>query len=362
MRMTLGESVRMTLFGSSHGPEVGVVVEGIPAGLKVNASEVQAELDRRSPVGKSLATRRQEPDRLVWGDGIRDGVTLGGPLVAYVQNVDVRRGPYESLEDVPRPGHADFPARVRYGRSVDLSGGGIFSGRMTVGIVIAGALVKSWLSRAGVDAVAYVHRIGDVEAPEVGDDIPVERIRNLCSSHKIPCPHEPSALAMARLIAEIRREGDSVGGIVEARVEGLPVGAGEPFFDSLESVLAHGLFSIPAVKGVEFGAGFAAARMRGSEHNDPYGLVGETVRPLSNHAGGILGGLSTGLPLRFRVAIKPTSSIAREQQSISLSTKKPTRLVVKGRHDPCIVPRGVPVVEHLARFLIADMLRQGGFL
>ncbi len=360
MRMSFGEALRVTVFGSSHGPEVGSVVEGLPPGLPVDLAQVQAALDRRRPVGRRLATRRAEPDRLVLTEGISDGRTTGGPVVGYVRNEDVRRGPYRPLEDVPRPGHADYPARERYDGLMDLSGGGIFSGRMTVGLVLAGALVRPYLTAKGVSVLAFTRSIHGHSVPETALHLPLPELEAASRQNELGAPDALAAQAMAQTIEEARRSGDSVGGIIEARAEGLPVGLGEPFFDPLEGSLAHALFAIPAIKGVEFGSGFSAAGRRGSENNDPYEWVGGELRTRTNHAGGILGGLATGMPLVLRVVVKPTSSIAREQDSVSLSRRTPERLVVTGRHDPCIVPRAVPVVEHVTGFVLADFLLRRG--
>ncbi len=360
--MRFGTALTVTVTGSSHGPSVGAVVEGIPAGTPIRVEEVQQALDRRSPVGRSLATKRQEPDRLVVQSGIRDGKATGDAIVALVENQDVRRGPYEELVDVPRPGHADFPARMRWGSARDLSGGGIFSGRMTIGLVIAGALVQGLLEPKGIDTVAFTRSIGPVDVADAALDLPLQELRRISRGNEVGAPEDTAAERMRGAIEEARRNGDSLGGVIEARVEGLPPGVGEPFFDSVESVLSHAYFSIPAVKGVEFGAGFRAARMRGSEHNDPFVLKEGVVRTRSNHSGGILGGLTTGMPVVARLAVKPTSSIAQEQDSVSLSRKEPVRLMVKGRHDPCIVPRAVPVVENFTAFVVADLLTRGRFL
>ena len=360
MRMRFGEALQVTVFGSSHGPDVGSVVEGLPAGLPVDLTGIQAELDRRSPVGRKLATRRAERDQLILTHGVSGGRTTGGPVVGYVRNEDVRRGPYRPLEDVPRPGHADYPARERYGGSLDLSGGGIFSGRMTVGLVLAGALVRPFLTAQGISVVAFTRSIHGISVPEAALSLPLAGLEAASRENELGAPDPGAAEAMTRSIEEARRSGDSVGGIIEALAEGLPVGLGEPFFDSLEGSLAHALFAIPAVKGVEFGSGFASADRLGSENNDPYEMVQGTVRTRTNHAGGILGGLSTGMPLLLRVVVKPTSSIAREQESISLSRRTAQRLVVTGRHDPCIVPRAVPVVEHVTAFVLADFLLRRG--
>ncbi len=359
--MQFGSRLRMTVFGSSHGPEVGVEVEGLPSGTPVSLVAIQEQLDRRRPVGRRLATRRQEEDRLIVDRGLRDGRSDGGPLRAHVANTDVRRESYDRLAAIPRPGHADYPARVRYGADADLSGGGIFSGRMTVGLVIAGTVARGLLAVRGVEVVAFTRAIGPVEA-EVPDDLDLPTLRLRASANEVETPDASAAARMEEAILSARRDGDSLGGVVEIRADGLPVGLGEPFFDSIESVVAHALFSVPAVKAVEFGAGFRAARMRGSEHNDPFAWDGERVRTLTNHAGGILGGLSTGMPLVVRAAVKPTSSIAKPQRSIDLTRHTDTTVTVTGRHDPCIVPRAVGVLESMTAFALADLGLRGGFL
>ena len=361
MTMEFGQRLRVGIFGSSHGPEVGVTIDGLPVGTPIDPATIQADLDRRSPVGRRLATRRQEEDRLVIDRGVREGRADGTTFRAHVANTDVRREPYDRLKETPRPGHADYPARVRYGPEADLSGGGIFSGRMTVGLVIAGALAKSLLAPVGVTIAAYTRSIGPVDAPAPRGLVP-EEIGRRARSNEVGSVDPDAAARMAEVVAEARRAGDSVGGIVEVRAHGVPVGLGEPFFDSVESVLAHAYFSVPAVKGVEFGAGFAAARMRGSEHNDPFVLEDGQVRTATNHAGGILGGLATGMPIVARVVVKPTSSIALRQRTVNLASRTPAELVVTGRHDPCIVPRAVVVLEAVTAFALADLALQGGFL
>ena len=361
MVMRFGERFRVTLFGSSHGPEVGVEVEGIPAGTRVELSEVQRDLDRRRPVGRRLATRRQEEDRLVVDSGWTGGRSDGSTFRAHVANEDVRRGPYDRMRDTPRPGHADYPARVRYGADADLSGGGIFSGRMTVGLVIAGAIGKSLLAQRRVDLVAFTRSVGEIDA-NVPDDAPVPALRERSLQNEVGCPDPGAAVRMEEAIATARREGDSLGGVIEVRATGLPVGLGEPFFDSIESAVAHLAFSVPAVKAIEFGAGFRAARMKGSEHNDPFVWVDGEVRTETNHAGGVLGGLATGMPLVFRAAVKPTSSIARAQRTVNLADHSTTTLTVTGRHDPCIVPRAVVVLEAVTAIALSDLGLRGGFL
>ncbi|MGA8543443.1 MAG: chorismate synthase [Thermoplasmata archaeon] len=359
--MRYGEAFRVTIFGSSHGPEVGVNVDGIPAGMPIDLGAIQAQLDRRRPVGRRLATKRQEEDRMVVDSGYTAGLADGTTFRAHVANEDVRREPYDRMRDTPRPGHADYPARVRYGPEADLSGGGIFSGRMTVGLVIAGSIGRQMLAPRGIDVVGYTRSIGDVDA-EIPEESDLRVLRERSSGNEVGTPDPDAAIRMEQAIAVARREGDSLGGVVEVRIDGVPVGLGEPFFDSIESAIAHAAFAVPAVKGIEFGAGFRAARMRGSEHNDPFVYVGDQVRTSTNHAGGILGGLATGMPVVFRVVVKPTSSIARPQPTVDLASRTPTTLGVTGRHDPCIVPRAVVVLESIAAMALTDLALRGGYL
>ncbi|MGP8077996.1 MAG: chorismate synthase [Thermoplasmata archaeon] len=359
--MEFGRHLRVGIFGTSHGPEVGVTIDGLPAGTPIDPARIQADLDRRRPVGRRLATRRHEEDLLIVDGGVVDGRSDGTTFRAHVANEDVRRESYDRMRETPRPGHADYPARVRYGPDADLSGGGIFSGRMTVGLVIAGTIARSLLSRRGVEVVAFTRSIGPVDA-DVPDEAPLAQLAAASAANEVGSPDPGAAARMEEAIGTARREGDSLGGVIEVRATGVPVGLGEPFFDSVESVLAHAAFSVPAVKAIEFGAGFRAARMRGSEHNDPFVVRSGAVRTETNHAGGILGGLATGMPIVFRVAVKPASSIARRQRTVHLATLEPAELVVTGRHDPCIVPRAVVVLESVTAIGLADLALAGGFL
>lgn len=359
--MELGRRFRVGIFGTSHGPEVGVTIDGLPAGTPIDLEKIQADLDRRRPVGRRLATKRQEEDQLVVDRGVTNGRADGTTFRAHVANEDVKRGAYDRMKNTPRPGHADYPARVRYGPDADLSGGGIFSGRMTVGLVIAGAIARAMLLVRGIEIAAFTRSVGTVDA-DVPDDVPLFDLFRACAANEVGTPDASAAGRMEEAIAAARRDGDSLGGVIEVRVTGAPVGLGEPFFDSIESVLAHAAFSVPAVKAIEFGAGFRATRMRGSEHNDPFVLEGGRVRTTSNHAGGILGGLANGMPIVFRVAVKPASSIARPQATVDLSTLTAAELVVQGRHDPCIVPRAVVVLESVTAIGLADLALAGGFL
>ncbi|MGI0140213.1 MAG: chorismate synthase [Thermoplasmata archaeon] len=358
--MSFGSRLRVTIFGSSHGPEVGVEIDGIPEGRPIDTAAIQRELDRRRPVGRRLATKRAEEDRLVVDRGVEDG-RAHGRFRAHVANEDVRREPYDRLRATPRPGHADYPARIRYGPDADLSGGGIFSGRMTVGLVIAGSIGRQLLAPLGIDLVGFTRSIGSISA-EVPEEMGIDEVRRLAALNEVACPVAESARGMEEEIASARREGDSVGGVVEVRISGVPVGLGEPFFDSIEGTIAHLVFSVPATKAIEFGAGFAAARMRGSQHNDPFAVRDGRIVTTSNHAGGILGGLATGMPIIYRVAVKPTSSIARPQRTVDLERGVETEIAITGRHDPCIVPRAVVVIESVGAIALADLALAGGYL
>jgi chorismate synthase len=359
--MSWGTTFRVTVFGSSHGPEVGAVIDGVPRGRPVDVAGIQRALDRRRPVGRRLASRRKEDDQLVVDSGVANGVADGGPIRLHVANLDARASDYERMRDTPRPGHADFPARVRYGPQVDLAGGGIFSGRMTVGLVAAGAIGSGLLAPLGVDVLGFVRSVGP-EVAVVPDLLPLAELRRRVSSNEVGSPDGNAATRMEECIASVRRAGDSIGGTVEVRATGVPVGFGEPFFDSVESVIAHAAFSVPAVKAVEFGDGFRVSGQRGSEHNDPYEVRAGRVVPRTNHAGGALGGLTDGAELVVRFAVKPTASIAKEQETVNLRDLRPARIVVTGRHDPCIVPRAAPVLEAVVTIALTDLAFRGGFL
>jgi chorismate synthase len=355
---TFGTRYRTTIFGTSHGPFVGCAVEGLPAGTRVDEAFVQAQLDRRRPGQSLLVSQRKEPDRVEFSGGLLDGVATGEPVVAILRNEDVRSESYAQVGRVPRPGHGDFAAIMKYGGKSDLRGGGQLSGRMTAPLVVSGAIARSFLMSKGVRFTAHAVQIGPVTArPCTPEEIEanVERTPVRCADLD----------AADRMIAEIdgaRKDRDSIGGIIEGVVTGLPAGVGEPFFDSVESALSHLFFSIPAVKGVDFGAGFRGASMRGSEHNDSFIVNEGRIATATNHAGGILGGITNGMPVTFRIAVKPTASIPKPQRSVDLTTMTPTEIVVTGRHDPCIVPRAVPVVENAAAMAVLDLMLVGGFL
>ena len=355
---TFGTRYRTLVFGTSHGPFVGCTIEGVRAGTPLDVALVQAQLDRRRPGQSSVTSQRQEEDRVEFAEGLADGVATGEPIVAIIRNQDVRSASYARVGRVPRPGHGDFTAHVKYRGQSDLRGGGQLSGRMTAPLVVSGAIARQILLPRGIRFYAHAVQIGSVTSRPVTP----QEIETNVECTPVRCGDLAAADRMLAEIESARMDRDSVGGIIEATIVGLPVGVGEPFFDSVEASLAHLLFSIPAVKGVDFGAGFRAASMRGSAHNDPFVVVDGRVATETNHAGGILGGITDGMPVTLRVAVKPTASIAKPQRSVDLDTMTATETLVTGRHDPCIVPRAVPVVENAAAMSILDLMFQGGFL
>ncbi|MEM1974720.1 MAG: chorismate synthase [Candidatus Caldarchaeum sp.] len=354
----IGERFVVASFGESHGRCVGVLIDGCPPGIELSEADVQVELDRRRPGQSLVTTTRTEEDRVEILSGVFQGRTTGAPILMLVWNKDVDSRPYEIIRNTPRPGHADYPAYIKYRGFNDYRGGGRFSGRITAGYVMAGAVAKKLLSKLGVEVLAYSLEIGGVRARQLS----VDEIRKHRYANEVRCPDFEAAEKMKKVVLEARKQGDSVGGIVECIALNLPIGLGEPVFDSLDSDLAKALFSIPAVKGVEFGRGFEAARLRGSENNDPFILVDGKIRTASNNSGGILGGLSTGEQLVTRVAFKPASSIAKPQKTVDIVENKETEIVVPGRHDPTVVPRAVPVVEAVVAFVLADHVLRAGLI
>ena len=351
-----GKTITVSVFGQSHAAAVGAVLDGFPAGFRVDRDALRAFMARRAPGQGSHTTARKEKDEVEFVSGLTEDVTCGAPLCLMIRNGDVRSGDYAEQRDIPRPSHADWPAFVRYGAAHDVRGGGMFSARLTAPLCAAGGLALQWLREQGIEVFGHIASVGGVkdEALDPVKASVADRGRMAARILQVL-----SAEAEQEMLAEIekaRLEGDSVGGTVECCALGLPAGIGGPLFEGLESDLAAALFAIPAVRGVEFGCGFGAARMRGSEHNDPYTVEDGKVRPLTNHAGGIAGGMTTGMPLLVRLAFKPTPSIGKEQRSVSLSRMEPVSFTVKGRHDPCVVPRAVPVAEAVTALVLADRL------
>lgn len=348
MSSSYGENIRLTVFGQSHSPAIGMTLEGIPAGEKIDPEELRSFLSRRAPGNHSYSTSRKEPDVPDFLSGLVGDTTCGTPITAVIWNTDTRREDYAGLKDIPRPGHADYTAEIKYRGYQDRSGGGHFSGRLTAPLCIAGGICKQLLAREGIRIFSRIRSIGPVEdngeltAP-AGDGF-------------FPVVDEKQGERMRELISQVKSMGDSVGGTIECVAEGLPAGLGDPMFDGMENRISRIVFGIPAVKGIEFGAGFAASIVFGSVNNDPFYLDNGEVRTRTNNAGGILGGITSGMPLVFRVAIKPTPSISIRQKSVNLTEMRETDLVVGGRHDPCIVPRAVPCVEAAAAVAIYDAL------
>ena len=358
MMNTIGHTFKVTLFGSSHGDAVGCVLDGVPPGLAINIEAVQRDVDLRRPAD-GIGTPRKEADIVEIVSGVRDGRASGTPITIFIRNENRDSDKYKRFKDVPRPGHADMTQVSKYGQCVDIRGGGQFSGRMTAPLVAAGAIARALLSDLGIEIAAYAQSIGKVVDVK---DHSIQEIIAQSKKNDVRAANEEFAEAMRTEILEACEDQDSVGGVVSCICDGVPVGLGEPFFDTVEGELSKIMFAIPAVKGVEFGAGFRAAGMRGSEHNDPFVVVDERLRTAKNDAGGVLGGISNGMPITFRVAFKPTASIAKEQRSVDRTTMKETDIKVEGRHDPCIVPRAVIVVEAAAALVLADLVVRGGFV
>lgn len=351
MSNSLGKLFTITVFGESHGEYVSAIVDGCPAGLRVEVEHIQKELNKRKPMRGSGAIPRREKDEVKIISGIFKEYTTGAPICLLVRNKNTDSAVYENMLSIPRPGHADYTAAVKYSGFNDFRGGGVFSGRMTAAWVMAGAIALKLLEQIGVEVLAHTVAIGEVEARPAS----LEYIRNSAHVNPYGCADPLAAAAIRQAIKNAQQEGDSLGGIVESIALNIPAGLGEPICDTVEGELAKALFCIPAVKGVEFGSGFAAALKKGSANNDRFSLMGKNIITLTNNSGGILGGISDGMPLVTRVAFKPTSSISKEQETLDLNTGKMVKLSVQGRHDVCIVPRAVVVVKCLTAIVLCDL-------
>ena len=346
-----GQNLHLTIFGQSHAPAIGMTLEGLPAGETIDMEALQGFLNRRAPGQNEWSTPRKEADVPEFLSGLVGNVTCGAPITAVIRNTNTRSGDYANLAVVPRPGHADYTAWVKYGGHADFAGGGAFSGRLTAPLCIAGGICLQLLKKRGIEVISRIASIGTVEDPAP--------LTASTANKPFPVVDDAAGEAMRAAIAAAKADGDSIGGVVECAVLGLPAGLGGPLFDGMEGQIASIVFGIPAVKGIEFGIGFEAARLRGSENNDPFTVENGQVRTATNHCGGILGGITDGMPLTFRAAFKPTPSIAKEQRSVNLHTLTPEALRVVGRHDPCIVPRAVPCVEAAAAIAVYDALLGG---
>ncbi|RJO60594.1 MAG: chorismate synthase [Dehalococcoidia bacterium] len=358
MSNSLGKLFSVTSFGESHGELVGVVIDGCPAGLALSEADLQPDLDRRKPGMSSVSSPRQEEDKGVILSGVFSGRTTGAPLCLAVWNEDKDSSAYEKTRFVPRPGHADYTAYVKYGGYADYRGGGRFSGRITSGLVMAGAVAKKLLATLRIEVLAHTTEIGGIKA--IARDY--DEIRKNAPGSAVHCSNLQTAEVMVQTIEKARQSGDSLGGIIEVIALGVPAGLGEPVFDTLEGELSKAFFAIPAVKGVEFGAGFSVSHLKGSENNDPFTVRKGRVLTTSNRAGGALGGISTGMPVVARIAVKPTPSISQPQRSVDLQTMSVTELAISGRHDPCIVPRAVVVTEAAMAVVLCDLAMRAGKL
>lgn len=350
MSSTYGEMIRLSIFGQSHGPAIGMTLDGVPAGLPVDLDKLQEFLGRRAPGQNNWSTPRKEADRPEFLSGILNGFTTGAPIAAIIRNTNTRSGDYNNLKNCPRPGHADYTAQMKYRGFQDAAGGGHFSGRLTAPLCIAGGLCKQWLENEGVRIGAHIVQIGLMEGEYFKLRNPaLDQIRT-----DFPTLTPEAAETMQDIIAKARSQGESVGGIIECAATGLPVGLGEPMFGGMESRIAQIVYGIPAVKSLEFGLGESYAVIPGSESNDDFTIENGEIITTTNNCGGILGGITNGMPLVFSATLKPTPSISKPQQTVNLETGEITTLEIKGRHDPCIVPRAVPVVEAAAAIAIFD--------
>ncbi len=358
MRNTFGSALSVTIFGESHGGAIGVVLDGMPSGIEVDTDRISRELSLRRPSGK-ISTARREKDEFVIESGVFNGKTSGTPICIIIPNLDVRSEDYTAMKRAARPGHADLTAYMKYGGFEDYRGGGHFSGRITAPLVAAGALVRCALEKKGIFTATHIKSIAGIsDAKFFGTaEEMAEEIKKL-SDMNFPVLDDDAAKKMQEEILSASGDGDSVGGVLESVIVGMPGGVGEPWFDTLEGVIAHALFSVPAVKGVEFGDGFELSKMRGSEANDPIRSENGNFVTLTNHCGGILGGISTSAPIVVRCCVKPTATIFKKQDTVDLVSGENTEIEAKGRHDPCIVHRAAIVVNNLLPIVAADMLFQ----
>ena len=355
MSSEFGKNLRVSVFGESHGPSIGVVVNGFPAGEPVDFEALQHFLARRAPGNSPLTTARKEADLPEFLSGIKENVLTGAPFAAVIRNTNQRSGDYSAFADMPRPSHADYTAWVKWHGSADMRGGGHFSGRLTAPLCIAGGIAKQILERKAVYIGAHLAAAGNA-ADDRFPLYPDKKLFDLIAAKSFPVLNDEKGAVMEEQIRAAARDGDSVGGMIECAAAGLPAGLGDPMFDGLESLLSAALFGIPGVKGVSFGSGFGCVKMRGSEHNDSFVIENGEIRTATNDSGGIQGGISNGMPIVFQIAMKPTASIAKPQQTVSLSRKETAELAIQGRHDPCIAMRAVPVVEAVTALVLLDLI------
>ncbi|MGN0660981.1 MAG: chorismate synthase [Oscillospiraceae bacterium] len=354
MGSTIGKNFKISIFGQSHSKAIGVTVDGLPAGIAVDTDELAAFMTRRAPGRNEFSTKRSEKDAPEFLSGLVNGRTCGAPLTAVIYNSDTRSGDYKNIADIPRPAHADFCAQMKYHGFQDVAGGGHFSGRLTAPLCIAGGIALQALRAEGIEIGAHISSIGKICGKRFDPVCVTAEELDAVRKKDFPVIDDEAGESMKELISLARNNLDSVGGTIECAVIGLPVGLGDPMFEGLENKISQAVFGIPAVKGIEFGRGFESAQLFGSENNDEFYMNGEEIKTRTNNHGGILGGISSGMPLIFRAAIKPTPSISQPQKSVSLSRREDAELVIKGRHDPCIVQRAVPCMEAAAAVAVYD--------
>ncbi|CZQ81118.1 chorismate synthase signature 1 [Trichococcus palustris] len=351
-----GNKLKVSIFGESHGAAIGIVIDGLPPGHEIDMENVAKEMKRRAPGQSALTTPRKEKDQPEIVSGYFNDRTTGSSLTAIIRNSDTRSKDYSLMKKLMRPGQADYPGYVRYEGFNDYRGSGHFSGRITAPLVFAGAIAKQLLEKQGITIGAHLKSVANIQDESFSDcEVTPDLLRGF-SEKELPLLNEALEPQVREIIREAKAKGDSLGGTAEVCVLGIPAGIGNPFFDSVESVLSHIIFSVPAVKGLEFGAGFGISEMLGSEANDSYYYEGDTIKTRTNHNGGIVGGITDGMPILFKVAIKPPASISIKQQTIDIEEKTNAELVVEGRHDPIIVPRAIPVLEAVTAIAILDLL------
>ena len=351
-----GSKIKLSIFGESHGNAIGITIDGLPAGFSIDMDKIMMEMARRAPGKSSLSTPRKESDIPEILSGYFEGKTTGTPLCAIIRNSNTKSKDYSKLKDVMRPGHADYTGAVRYKGFNDYRGGGHFSGRITAPLVFAGAICKQILEVKGIIVSAHINSIGKIKDCSFLESDISDELLNSFKEKELPLINTKLEDEMRQEILSARSSGDSIGGTIECAILGVSPGIGDPFFDSVESTLAHLMFSVPAVKGIEFGKGFDISKMRGSEANDEYYLENGNIKTKTNNNGGILGGITNGMPIIFNVAIKPTASIFKEQKAVNIRTMEETTLCIEGRHDPCIVQRALPVIEAVAAIGITELM------
>ena len=351
-----GSKIKLSIFGESHGNAIGITIDGLPAGFSIDMDKIMMEMSRRAPGKSSLSTPRKESDIPEILSGYFEGKTTGTPLCAIIRNSNTKSKDYSKLKDVMRPGHADYTGAVRYKGFNDYRGGGHFSGRITAPLVFAGAICKQILEVKGIIVSAHINSIGKIKDCSFLESDISDELLNSFKENELPLINTKLEDEMRQEILSTRSSGDSIGGTIECAILGVSPGIGDPFFDTVESTLAHLMFSVPAVKGIEFGKGFDISKMRGSEANDEYYLENGNIKTKTNNNGGILGGITNGMPIIFNVAIKPTASIFKEQNTVNIVTMEETTLCIEGRHDPCIVQRALPVIEAVAAIGITELM------